>query len=61
MTDQDLDDLMKEMDFDTPLRSKSEGGLRHPSERRVLISNPSENRSGLIDEVGEEPVPLKFP
>ena len=47
MADSDLDELMKEMDFKTPIRPRKEseeGGL---SERRVLIADQSQNRSKM--------------
>ena len=44
---------MKEMEFSTPLYTKSKPGLKDPSERRVLISDPSITKNSNMDVFGE--------
>ena len=44
MADSDLNDLMKEMDFKTPIWPRKDSEEAQPNERRVLISDQSLNR-----------------
>ena len=54
MSDQDLESLMKEMEFDTPLRNRVEEGNQSPVERKVLISETSLTSARSMRNYGEK-------
>ena len=60
MTDKDLDNLMEEMEYRTPLRDKIESKSTVPTEKRVLISNPSITKSKVEYQEDTELVPFSI-
>ena len=60
MTDKDLDNLMEEMVYRTPLRDKIESKGTVPTEKRVLISDPSITKSNVEYEEDREVMPFSI-
>ena len=60
MADKELEDLIEEMDFNTPLRDRTEAESKVPTERRVLISDPSITKSNVEYEEDREVMPFSI-
>ena len=60
MADKDLDNLVEEMEYRTPLRDKIESESKVQIEKRVLISDPSITKSNVEYEEDRELVPFSI-
>ena len=61
MSDQDLDTLLQEMEFSTPLRNSNEEGQKAPPGKWVLIPDPSITKMNPMRAFGETNISMGVP